>query len=52
MKPSEEKKIRSLLAEIIIIAKELPSGKSRKISNRCDKITMVIKKSSRRNGKL
>lgn len=52
MRTNEEKKIRSLLAEINVIAKDLPSGKSRQISNRCDKITMVIKKSNRRtNGK-
>lgn len=47
MRPTDEKKIRSILAEITIIAKDLPSGKSRKISNRCDKVAMIIKKSNR-----
>ena len=49
MRPNDEKKIRSLLAEITIISKYLPPGKYRKIANRCDKITMVIKKSNRQS---
>lgn len=44
MRPNDEKKIRSLLAEIAIMSKDLPPWKYRKIANRCDKITMVIKK--------
>lgn len=47
MRPNDEKKIRSLLAEIAIMSKDLPPGKYRKIANRCNKITMVIKKSNR-----
>lgn len=40
----EEKKIQVLLMEIRTIAKELPAGKYRKVSNRCDKINSVIKR--------
>lgn len=49
MRPNDEKKIRSLLADIATISKDLPPGKYRKIANRCDKITMVIKKSNRQS---
>lgn len=49
MRPNDEKRIRTLLVEITIIARDLPSGKYRKIANRCDKITMAIKKSNRQS---
>lgn len=45
MRAEDERKIRTLIEEIRSISKELPSGRFRKISNRCDKITMVIRKS-------
>jgi len=46
MKPSDDKKIKTLLTEIRIIAKDLPPGKARKVANRCDKITMVLRKTN------
>lgn len=46
MMTREQKKIQVLLTEIRSIARDLPSGKYRKISNRCDKITSVIKRTN------
>lgn len=46
MKPADEKKVRTLLQEIRHISRDLPSGKSRKVTNRCDKIALIIKKSN------
>ena len=49
MRPNDEKKIRSLLAEITIISKDLPPGKYRKTANRCSKIKLLIRKSKDMN---
>lgn len=47
MKPQHQVTIRKCLSEIRQIARELPPGKANKISNRCDKISIIIKKSNK-----
>lgn len=49
MKPQHQVTIRKCLSEIRQIARELPPGKANKISNRCDKISIIVKKTNKPN---
>ena len=44
MKPKYNETIRKLLMEIRELSKDLPSGQRNKVSNRCDKISSIVKK--------
>lgn len=49
MTPAQVKKACGLLAEIKTIARnELPKGQAMRIYNRCDKVSMTIKKSTKK----
>ena len=49
MRPKCTETMLRLIREIQALAKDLPPGKGHQIANRCDKITMVIKKSKRQS---
>ena len=44
MKPKYNETIRKVLMEIKSLSSDLPQGKRNQISNRCDKISLTIKK--------
>lgn len=48
MTPQQARKINVLLTEIKAISTDLPKGKSHKVQNRCSKISMIIKKNTRK----
>lgn len=47
MRKSQADKALKLLKEVKEISRELPRGKANKVINRCDKVSMIIKKTNK-----
>lgn len=52
MKARDTKRINALLTEIKILSAGLPKGKSNMVQNRCSKISLIIRKQQRYEGKI
>lgn len=46
------KRILAILLEIKHLANDLPEGKARRVKNRCDRISLELKKAERKRNKV